>query len=49
MQRYGEDFMYDFSLEPSKMNKMTEDIREKIKDYGVIVAFGHIGDENVHL
>ena len=41
--------MYDFSLEPAKMNQMAEDIRKRIHEYGILVAFGHIGDENMHL
>jgi predicted component of type VI protein secretion system len=41
--------MYDFSLEPKLMNKMCLEVREKINKIGIIAAFGHIGDYNMHL
>ena len=41
--------MYDFSLEPKLMNKMSEDVRGKIGSLGILASFGHIGDYNMHL
>lgn len=48
-EKYGHDFKYDFSLDPTLMNKITEDAREKIDHLGIAVGFGHIGDSNIHL
>lgn len=48
----GYTFKYDFSLPPSRMYKLVEETREKMKPFANVrnvAGFGHLGDQNLHL
>ena len=49
VEKYGHDFKYDISMDPYEMDKMVKIVRDRIKEEGICVGFGHIGDENLHL
>lgn len=42
-------FKYDISLNTSKMDDITKDIRVRCGNLGYTVGYGHIGDGNLHI
>jgi D-2-hydroxyglutarate dehydrogenase len=45
----GAVYKYDFSLAPRYFYKIVEDLRDRLGSAAVVVAYGHLGDGNVHL
>ena len=45
----GSFLIYDFSVDIKKWMELATDIREKTKGIGFTVAYGHIGDGNIHV
>lgn len=47
----GPVYKYDLSLPLSELYSIVEKMRERLKDHGeaVVVAYGHMGDGNVHV
>lgn len=45
----GSFLIYDFSVDITQWTELSNDIRERTKGKGFTVAYGHIGDGNLHV
>ncbi|KAG8383377.1 hypothetical protein BUALT_Bualt04G0006200 [Buddleja alternifolia] len=49
LMKAGAVYKYDLSLPPEKMYDLVEEMRERLGDAANVVAYGHLGDGNLHL
>ena len=49
LQKKGFVYKYDLSIPLFKFYELVEVMRDRIKEKGIVVGYGHIGDGNLHL
>ncbi|KAK6150619.1 hypothetical protein DH2020_015551 [Rehmannia glutinosa] len=49
LMKAGAVYKYDLSLPPEKMYNLVEEMRERLGTAANVVAYGHLGDGNLHL